>query len=169
MCLNKIAALAFVMTALLPAAAMAQLSAPPPPTIRIVGLVAHPLVLNANEIGTFKQASVTVADAHGARAVYAGVPVALLLARAGAPLGEELRGPKMKVYVAVKAADGYEAVFALAELDPAFTDRVVLLADRRDGQPLSPREGTFRIIVPGEKRPARWVREVTTLDVEEAR
>jgi hypothetical protein len=27
-----------------------------------------------------------------------------------------------------------------------------------DSQPLPPREGPFRIVVPGEKRPASWVR-----------
>ena len=45
------------------------------------------------------------------------------------------------------------------------TDRVILLADVKDGQPLPPREGPFRIIVPGEKRPARWVRQVRVVTV----
>ena len=71
----------------------------------------------------------------------------------------------MALYVVVEAADGYRAVFALAELDPAFTDRVILLADRRDGKPLSTREGPFQIIVPGEKKHARWVRQVIRLKV----
>jgi hypothetical protein len=39
------------------------------------------------------------------------------------------------------------------------------LADTKDGQPLPPREGPFRIIVPGEKRPARWVRQVSAVTV----
>jgi hypothetical protein len=65
----------------------------------------------------------------------------------------------------VEATDGYRAVFALAELDPELTDRVILLADTKDGQPLSPSEGAFRVIVPGEKRPARWVRQVRALTV----
>jgi hypothetical protein len=45
------------------------------------------------------------------------------------------------------------------------TDRVVLLADTKDGQPLPTREGPFRIIVPDEKRPARWVRQVRAVTV----
>jgi hypothetical protein len=69
------------------------------------------------------------------------------------------------MYLVVEAADGYRAVFALPELDPLFTDRVILLADRRDGKSLSEREGPLRIIVPGEKRPARWVRQVVALKV----
>ena len=71
----------------------------------------------------------------------------------------------VKMTVLVEASDGYRAAFSLAELDPEMTDRVVLLADTKDDQPLSPREGPFRIIVPGEKRPARWVRQVRALTV----
>lgn len=132
-------------------------------------MVTHPLVLNDTDMSAFKQESVRIADDHGVPAVYAGVPIAELLTRAGAPLGKELRGSKMKFYLVVKADDGYEAVFALPELDPGFTDQLVLLADRRDGHALAPQEGAFRIIIPGEKRHARWMRQVTTLEVEEAR
>ena len=74
-------------------------------------------------------------------------------------------GKALTTYLLVKAADGYQVVFALPELDPGFTDRVIFLADRRDDKPLSPKEGPLRIIVPGEKRQARWVRQVTSLTV----
>ena len=72
---------------------------------------------------------------------------------------------EITTYVLVTAADNYQTVFAVAELDPGFTDRVIFLADQRDGKPLSSTEGPLRIIVPGEKRHARWVRQVTTLTV----
>jgi len=65
----------------------------------------------------------------------------------------------------VDAADGYKVVIALPELDPEFTDRVILLADKANGHPLDTKDGPFRIVVPGEKRMARWVRQVTTLKV----
>ena len=88
-----------------------------------------------------------------------------ILAKAGVPTGKDLRGPAMALYVVAEASDGYRAIFALAELDPAFTDRVILLADRRDGKPLSAREGPLQMIVPGEKKHARWVRQVIRLKV----
>lgn len=138
-------------------------------TIRITGIVAHPLVLNETELLRLKRATITVADEAGVKAAYAGVPVVELLRRAGAPLGNQLRGPQMKLYVLVKAADGYAAVFALPEFDPGFTDRLIILADRRNAEPLSAREGAFRIIIPGEKRHARWVRQVTTLELGEGK
>jgi hypothetical protein len=67
--------------------------------------------------------------------------------------------------VLVEAADGYQAVFSLAELRPELTDRVILLADTKDGQPLRPHEGPFRIIVCGKKRLARWVCQVKVMTV----
>jgi hypothetical protein len=69
----------------------------------------------------------------------------------------------------VRSGDGYEIVFSLAELDPGFTDRVVLLADRMDGRPLPAALGPFRLIVPGEKKHARWTWGVTTLLIKSAK
>jgi hypothetical protein len=63
----------------------------------------------------------------------------------------------------VEAADGYRVVFALAEIDPAFATREIILADKRDGKALDAKEGPLRIVAPGDKRPARWVRQVVTL------
>jgi hypothetical protein len=50
-------------------------------------------------------------------------------------------------------------------LDPAFAVREIVVADKRDGKPLDLREGPLRIVAPGDKRPARWARQVTTLRV----
>lgn len=65
----------------------------------------------------------------------------------------------------VEAIDGYKVVFALAEVDPAFATREILVADKRDGKPLDAKEGPLRIVAPGDKRAARWVRQVTTLRI----
>ncbi|HKV56024.1 MAG TPA: molybdopterin-dependent oxidoreductase [Candidatus Binataceae bacterium] len=112
--------------------------------------------------------SVSVLDDRGQRTRYEGIPLEEILSRAGTPHGDKLRGRALSLYVVVTAADGYRAVFALAELDPDFTNRLVLLADRRDGHPLSRQEGPFRIVIPEEKRHARWVREVNHLEVRKA-
>ena len=94
---------------------------------------------------------------------YEGVPLVELVRLADVPLGKELRGPALANYLVVEAADGYRAIFALAELDPAMTDNVVLLVDRQDGQPLDAHDGPLRIVAPQDKRHARWVRQVTAL------
>ena len=71
----------------------------------------------------------------------------------------------MLTYLVVEATDSYRVVFALPEIDPAFTERTILLVDRRDHQPLSPHDGPLHVIVPGEKRHARWVRQVTAFTI----
>lgn len=100
------------------------------------------------------------AAAHHVSGTFSGVPLAALLRTIGMPRSDSLRGPQLAAYVLVEAADGYRATFAVAELDTAFTDREVLLVDRKDGAPLVAKDGPFQLIVPGEKRPARWVRQV---------
>ena len=88
-----------------------------------------------------------------------------ILRRAGVPLGEALRGDALRFCVLVKAADGYKAAFSLAELDPAVTEKKVLLACRRDGKELDTVVGPLRLVLPDEKRHGRWVRRVTELEV----
>jgi len=55
--------------------------------------------------------------------------------------------------------------FPLAELDPDFSDRQIILADKRDGKPLDDKQGPWRIVAPGDKRPARWIRQVPAIKV----
>ena len=105
------------------------------------------------------------ASAHGVDADWDGVPLIEILRAAGAPGGDTLRGPALALYVRISAADGYRVVFALAELDPSTGNAQAILADRRDGKPLGADDGPLRVIVPGDKRPARWVRQVIAIDL----
>jgi DMSO/TMAO reductase YedYZ molybdopterin-dependent catalytic subunit len=143
--------------------------APSAASLRVVGKVAKPLTLHDADLAQLPRKHLEVTDEKGHPVAYDGVAVAEILRRAGVPLGERLRGRQMKLFVVVNAADRYGVVLAIPELDADFNDRVLIIADRRDGHPIAPPEGPFRLVVQGEKHHARWVREVTTLDVEEAR
>ncbi len=139
---------------------------PAPATVlSIGGEVERPLKLTAADLAKLPRRSVRATDHGQQEALFEGVVLGEVLQLAGVPSGEKLRGKNVALYLAVEAADGYKAVFALPELDAAFTDRIVILADARDGKPLSPTEGRLRVIVPSEKRHARWVRQVTALNV----
>jgi hypothetical protein len=120
--------------------------------------------ISAAEIAALPRQETSVED-HGRRVKFEGVPLRLVLNKAGVALGNSLHGKRLSSCLLVEAADGYRVVIALPELDPGFTDRVILLADREDGHPLDSKQGPFRIIVPGEKRMARCVRQVTVLKI----
>jgi DMSO/TMAO reductase YedYZ molybdopterin-dependent catalytic subunit len=129
------------------------------------GDVEHPLRLTRQDLAAMPRRTVMAKDRDGQEARFEGVLVGEILNRAGAKLGDRLRGDAHAAYLLVQAADGYRVVFALPELDDAYTDRLVLLADTRDGKPLADPEGPFRVIVPGEKKHARWIRQVRRLVV----
>lgn len=64
----------------------------------------------------------------------------------------------------VEGSDGYQIAFSVGEIDPDFGNLPITIAVERDGQPLVPGEG-FRLIVPGDKRGARFVKDIVKIDV----
>ena len=109
---------------------------------------------------------VTAFDFHEKKShVYSGVPVQDLLAKSGVQFGEKLRGKGLRLVVIAHCRDNYDIVFALAEFEDAFNSRTILVVDRQDGQPLPDALGPLRLVVPGDKRPARWARMLTSLEV----
>lgn len=143
------------------AAAIAQTS----PALRVTGDVPNHLELSIADMAALPRQTIHVTDEKGVPAEYSGVPIATILKKAGAPLGDGLKGGNMAMGLIGRAPDGYHVLYSLAEFDGAFSDRVILLADQRDGKPLDNREGPLRIVVPGDKRHARWIRGVNALEV----
>jgi hypothetical protein len=123
---------------------------------------------SAEALAKLPRQTVKASDPAGTPAAYEGVSLAEVLKAAGVTLGKDLKGPLLANCVVVQAADGYRVVFSLPEIDPDMTDRVVLLADRKDGKPLDAKEGPYRLVVPHDKRHLRWVRQVTRVSVEVA-
>jgi hypothetical protein len=133
-------------------------------TVQVVDAEGHSAAVTAAQIASLPHVKVNVRD-HDVPAQFEGVPLATLLSIAGIQLGDKLRGPRLTEELLVEAADGYKVVFALAEVDPAFATREIMVADKRDGKALDAKEGPLRIVAPGDKRAARWVRQVTTLRI----
>jgi Oxidoreductase molybdopterin binding domain len=65
--------------------------------------------------------------------------------------------------VLITGRDGYKAVLALGEISPAFEGKQVIVAERMDGQPIAPEH--FRLVVPGDRRGGRSVRDVATIAI----
>jgi hypothetical protein len=126
------------------------------------------LAITAEQWKAFPRVNVTTVEHGGNKATFEGVAVAEVLRQAKAPLGPELGGQNLRVYVVTHASDGYAVVFALPEFDQAFSDRVILIADRRDGAALGADEGPLRLVVPGDKRQARWLRKLESITIHSA-
>jgi len=137
------------------------------PVLTVGGEVARPLKLSVADLAKLPRQTLTAKD-HDQTATFEGVALIEILRLAGVEFGEKLRGKGLALFLVVEAADGYRAVFALPELDSSFTDKIIILADKRDGKPLPEKEGPWRVIAPSEKRPGRWVRQVVALTIRRA-
>lgn len=133
--------------------------------VTVTGEVTTPLNITLAEYEKYNHVTVIRKDKEGKDHIYKGVLLNDILQKAGATLGENLKGANLTKFVLAEASDGYKATFALTELDKAFTDRAVILTNNVDGKPLPATEGPFRIIVPDEKKPARCVRQLISLRV----
>ena len=162
-CISRRHLLATVAVAASISASYAQSA--PAAGIRLDGLVATPRTLTATELAALPHREQTTTDKEGKKHVYRGVALRDVLHLAGAPEGKGIHGPVLAEAVLATAADGYQAVFALPEIDTDFSPQTILLADSRDGQPLPTHDGPYQLIVPLEKKPARWVRQLTGLRV----
>jgi len=140
----------------------------PATTLQVTGAVKQSLTLTADDLAKMPRASVKTTS-NGMQTAYEGVWLYEVLKRAGAPQGETLRGKALAGYVLAEAQDGYQVVFSLGELDPAFIDNEILLADTANGKPLFGAQGRFRLVVPKDKPGARSVRMLTKLEVVQLR
>jgi DMSO/TMAO reductase YedYZ molybdopterin-dependent catalytic subunit len=134
--------------------------------LTISGDVEHPLSLSLADLSKMPRTTVNVTNSREKKdETFEGVALSGLLKQAGAPQGPKLRGATMATYVIAEAADGYRVIFSLAELDSDFQDSGVIVADRMDGKPLDDNAGPLRLVVPHDKRPARWIRMLQSIKV----
>jgi hypothetical protein len=125
------------------------------------------VAIDPARLATLPQVTVT-GTAHEKTVTCSGVSLVTLLRASGAMPDAPLRGPLLSRVAVIGARDGYRAAFSLAELDPSLGGREVVLTNRCNGAALDADDGPWRLIVPGEARPARWVRQVESIRVVDA-
>jgi DMSO/TMAO reductase YedYZ molybdopterin-dependent catalytic subunit len=135
------------------------------PILKLVG-PEKTLTFTAEEFAALPHTELKLAEQADKDArTYAGVAMRELLARAGAPLGDKLRGPALLTSVIVRCKDNYAVLFSLAEFDENFSSRVILLADREEGEILPPSAAPLRLVLPGDKRGARSAKQVMSIEI----
>jgi Oxidoreductase molybdopterin binding domain len=123
------------------------------------------VTLSPEDLAALPHKSVVVFNAHTkANETYSGVPLADLLSKAGVPLGESVRGKLFMIGIVAEGTDKYGVLYSLAEVDPSIHTGDVIVADMLDGKKLD-KDGAFKMVSSEERRPARWVRNLTAISV----
>jgi hypothetical protein len=114
-------------------------------------------------LASLPHVTVTVYNEHTkANETYSGVPLIALLTPLG--VSEHPRGKDLRLYVVAEGSDLYEVVYSSGEITPDVSSSTVMVADTGNGKPLAD-SGPLQLIATGEKRPARWVRNLVAIKV----
>ena len=150
-----------------PAQPMGEMHKPAPPAGPLaVSYGGKSATWTAATLAALPHVTVTVHNEHTkADETYSGVPVIELLT----PLGvtDKPRGKQLRLYVVAAGSDGYEVVYSIGEVTPDVHDATVMVADMENGQPIAA-DGPLKLVATGEKRPARWVRNLVAIEVKTA-
>jgi hypothetical protein len=115
------------------------------------------------QLASLPHTTVTVHNEHtNADETYSGVPLIALLTPLG--VSDKPRGKDLRLYVVVEGSDMYEVVYSIGEITPDVSNATVIVADAENGKPIAA-DGPLKIIATGEKRPARWVRNLVAIRV----
>lgn len=141
----------------------------PSTLLKIQGLDGNSITLTPEEFAALPHKTVSVFNSHSkTNEKYSGVPLTDLLAKVGVPVGEQVKGKLFLTGVVAEGTDHYEVLYALAEVDPSVHAGDVIVADAIDDHKLE-NDGAFKMVSTEEKRPARWVRNLTSITVIEVK
>ncbi len=135
--------------------------------LKIGGEVIKAATYTEQSFSALPHKTVTVIE-HEKNVTYEAVSLNDLLKQSGAPSGKDMRGRAFRLGLVAKASDGYQVLIALSSLDPDFGGLEVYIADKQSGKPLPENVGPFRLVVVGDKRPARSVRMLTEITIIDA-
>ena len=142
------------------------------PSFEVAGAVARPRRYTLADLQRLPAIDVihhcVVGDTHALRAyAYRGVLLWSLLADAGIALPPGPAPASLRSYVVAAGSDDYDVLIALAELDPEFNRRDVIVAYARDGELLDETHGMAQVIVPSDLTCERDVYHLARLEVRE--
>lgn len=142
------------------------------PTAESLRRASGPLTINFGDksaewtpekLAALPQTTVTVWNEHAkANQTYSGVPLIDLLTQLG--VSAKPRGSDLRLYLVAEGSDGYKVVYSIGEITPDVHDATIIVADKLAGEPIKD-NGPLQLVATGEKRPARWVRNLIAIHV----
>lgn len=130
----------------------------------IDGLTTGPRTFTLEQLAGLAQEEANRMD-HGRPITCRGVALIDLLAAAGLPSGDAVRGPALTTVIVATGRDGYRAAFTLGELDRKLGNTAALLATSCSGTGSGDSAGELRLVLPADQRGARSVRQLERLTV----
>lgn len=153
-------------TVLLLSLGAARAADAPAGELALTGKIAHPRQFDLDELKALpsQQVQVSFQTEHGEQKMsFTGVPLWALLSEAGG-LTDTEKSAALHHTIKIAAKDGYWVVISTGEIAPDLGGKPAMIAYQRNDE--APGASGFRLVMPGDRHGARYVRDVITVDVE---
>jgi hypothetical protein len=125
-------------------------------------------VLSVAELQAIPQKTITVQNAHTKQEeTYSGVSLGDLLAKYGLPVNQTTHKKMLHGYLIAEGTDKYWVLYSLTEIEGSEHNGDVIVATSMSGKPLGD-DGEFKLVDSGDKKPERWVRNLSAITVKSA-
>ncbi|CAN5539537.1 hypothetical protein BH10ACI4_BH10ACI4_36900 [soil metagenome] len=124
--------------------------------------------VSAADLQAMPQKSVTVHNAHTKLdETYSGVSLGDLLAKYGFTVSQATHKKMLRSYVTAEGMDKYWVLFSAAEVESSEHNGDVIVATSVGGKELG-EDGKFKLVASEDKKPQRWVRNLTAITLKSA-
>lgn len=119
--------------------------------------------LTVPELQAMPQQTITVHNEHNKTdETYTGVALSDLLAKYGASFDKQNEKNIFHSNLRVEGTDHYYVIYSGSEVQGSIHNAEVIIATSLNGKPLAD-DGQIKLVASGEKRPARWVRNLSAI------
>lgn len=144
-------------------APMSDMRQKAPSTALTVSLGDKVLTLLPADLAALPHETVSVTNGHSkASETYAGVPIAALLDKLGLPFTKSNEHTLLKTVLVAEGTDGYKVILSTYETLAPIRGQSAIVADSLAGKPLE-KDGAFKLVIPGDTRPQRWVQNLKSV------
>ncbi len=148
-----------------PADAMAEHAHPPaqPSTSLTLTINGNATTLSLADLQAMPQKTITVHNEHTmADETYSGVLLGSLLTKCGLPVDKTTHRKMLRSYLIAEGTDKYWVLYSVTEIEPSEHNADVIVATRVNGKPLG-EDGELKLIDSSDKKPQRWVRNLSAI------
>jgi hypothetical protein len=124
--------------------------------------------LSVADLEAMPQTTVTVHNEHTkVDESYTGVLLGAVLAKYGFPVDKTTHQKMLRSYLTAEGTDKYWVLYSVTEIEASEHNGDVIVATSMGGKPLGA-DGQLKLIDSGDKKPQRWVRNLTSITVKSA-
>ena len=98
---------------------------------------------------------------------YTGVLLGELLSKSGFPVDKTTHRKMLRSYLVAEGMDKYWVLYSVTEIEFSEHDGNVIVATSMGGKPLG-NDGQLKLIDSGDRKPRRWVRNLSAITVKSA-